>query len=484
MNRQELMKRWLRAQIEPSLFYVPEKKKDVLLYHIVGLKIYARYYKVDAQEIRTFWFAGGVNPTEYPFPKEPGIREYPNYPFFTRGRWVIYDENKKIVWSSWRYIYDEYSSRFLEVNEYFDNIHLPKGKYTLVEIVPPTGTILHSEPVSFIVGGSNEECDIGVDLELQTDMLLQAVFPQNPDLIVNRLITTDGETVEFPYDLKKKTEYLGYDRIFNHCAYYQYTITVMDAGNGKVFQTYKIMPQDISIMTEYDRNGNAFLCSNGGGSGEVCDKYYHSDYTDGWCKYMIHVPAKYENHYLLNGFWLFSSIVFVRDGDGSVVNREYEDLYDCAEGYIEGRYDEQYVLDTFCDEYASHPYPKQWEDQYYNTSYFNSYFRDSKPYLVTNYRPDDLTDWADDGDFRFTSITERTYIGDSFRDWTDDDDIIIVGGGETLLCAPTPTKQYDRYNYYSLTLGVGQYLAKKVDENLYDKFIEINTYLKENAEGR
>lgn len=489
MNRQEFMRRWLRAQIEPSLFYVPEKKKVIDLYHIVGLKIYTRYYKADAQEMRTFWFAGGVNPTVYPFPTKPGIREEARYPFSvtnptTMGRWVIYDENQKIVWSSWKYIYNQRYQTYSQIYFTFEDIYLPKGKYTLVEVVPPRGTMEFSELVPFTVGGNYEECDVEVDLFLQADLLLQAIFPQKPELIVNRLPLVDGGYMEFPYRLEEKAGFEGYDNIINHCAYYEYTITVMDAGNGKLFQKYKIIPDCNGIMSQADKDKNLYLCSNGGGSGEVCDKYYDNDYMDGWCKFMIHVPAKYDNYYFIDGFWYFSSIPFIRNGDGTLCNRGYEELYDCAEGYIEGRYDEQYVLDIFGKE-VIHPYPKQWEEQYYDASYFGNYFKDPKPYLVTNYRSSDYGYSGYGHYYRLSELTEHLYADDSFRDWTDNDNVVSLADGRTTLCVPIPaTKQYNESNHYTYRAGWSQYMARQIDEKTYDKFIEIDAYLHDNPEVR
>ena len=118
MDRKESHRRIIKSFIEPSLFYIPDRKTND------GLRIYTKYYNVYTKKVEEFDLVSKTIHTPV-IRDEYGDVTHPN--FKMDGYYVIYDENHKIVAES------------NDLYKILDTVY-PKGKYIIHEkIIPKYG---------------------------------------------------------------------------------------------------------------------------------------------------------------------------------------------------------------------------------------------------------------------------------------------------------------------------------------------------------
>lgn len=152
MDKKELHRRIIKSFIEPSLFYIPDRKTND------GLRIYTKYYNVYTKKVEEFDLVSKTIHT-------PVIRDenysvtHPN--FKMDGYYVIYDELKNIVATSWHYIKKNGYVYMVNDGLYntLDKVY-PKGTYTIHEEVPPSNSFKQMKDFTLTLSVEGKLIDI------------------------------------------------------------------------------------------------------------------------------------------------------------------------------------------------------------------------------------------------------------------------------------------------------------------------------------
>ena len=152
MDKKELHRRIIKSFIEPSLFYIPYKKNND------GLRIYTKYYNVYTKKVEEFDLVSKIIHTPA-IKDEYGYVTHPN--FKMDGYYVIYDELKNIVATSWHYA--KRNGYVYMVNDglynTLDKVY-PKGTYTIHEEVPPSNSFKQMKDFTLTLSVEGKLIDI------------------------------------------------------------------------------------------------------------------------------------------------------------------------------------------------------------------------------------------------------------------------------------------------------------------------------------
>lgn len=336
MDKKELHRRIIKSFIEPSLFYIPDRKTND------GLRIYTKYYNVYTKKVEEFDLVSKTIHTPV-IRDEYGDITHPN--FKMDGYYVIYDELKNIVATSWHY--EKKNDYVYMVNNglynTLDKVY-PKGTYIIHEEVPPTYGFKQMNDFTLTLSTGGRLIDINKSIYRETLGYIFCGDPQIPNWHLPYLI--DSLPIDTGIECENPEMYARFSASGGEIPFLTYLVRELNNGNPfKNISSCDLQGYSYNCMLESTLSTYRIVPSNGDDNRYLFMAFNDGDgnLSDGFIIFQTHRNAirNIDNEQISNlgGLWYFNAHIGFdfKNGDDLAKVPTVGELEKAVDNYMESK---------------------------------------------------------------------------------------------------------------------------------------------------